>query len=306
MIYFSEEFPEINSSFRFFREMLPNKKDNIFQITLKTVFIFILIGAVVFTSFMCNYFIQAHRQQNLIEERYKLWETAKNDLQTAKDREDTEIFRFFSGENNDFKAWLTVGSGKISYPVYQTYNNKYYTNHNFKRKTSRYGALYFDANNTATAESKDLNIIINGNNMPDGTLFGELDRFRELEFFKRNTTVILYFKDKTATYKIFSVFLYDPEEDFGLLTEDLSRQDKFTTWLNQINTRSYIKTDIKSTLGDRFLTLVTDSNEFKGAKTVVVARRVRGDETTYVDTNNFSVNPKPILPKKLTKEDLKK
>ena len=67
-----------------------------------------------------------------------------------------------------------------------------------------------------------------------------------------------------------------------------------------------IKTDIKSTLGDRFLTLVTDSNEFKGAKTVVVARRVRGDETTYVDTNNFSVNPKPILPKKLTKEDLKK
>ena len=61
---------------------------------------------------------------------------------------------------------------------------------------------------------------------------------------------------------------------------------------------SFINNDIDLTFGDTFLTLIADSNEFKGAKNVVIARKVRAYETTYTNTNHFSVNRNRELPSK--------
>lgn len=294
---FLRERPDISGFFKSLcKANLPNKRDNVFQAILKTVFILMLIGSLIFTACFANYFLQMNIQQDIMDDARTLWESDKNDLTTAKDRENTEIMQLFSEQNEDFKAWLTVGGGKISYPVYQTDNNSYYKNHNLLGRLSRYGALYFDKGNTVSAKTDDFNLIINGNNMSDGTLFGELDNYRQLDYFKRNSTVILYFKEKTATYKIFAVFLYDPEKEPNLLSKNLSKEDSLVSWVKDIKERSYIQANINVKLGDRFVTLMTDSNEFKGAKTVVIARKVRSDETTYVDSNSFSINSNPKLP----------
>ena len=286
----------------FFKKHLPHSKDNIFQATVKLSFITVLIGSVIFTSCYAGFFLQNNRQLSLMDDLRKVWQASQDQLTNDKTRQQSEPIRLMLEANSDFKAWLTLGAGAISYPVLQCDNNTFYKTHNYKKQSSRYGALFFDKSNDALGDSNDRNLIIYGNNMTDGSLFGKLENYRQIDYFKRNSTAVIDFTDCTVAYKLFAVILFNPKEDFGLFTKGLADYEVLKLWSDEVKKRSYISCEIDISEGDSFLTLVTDSDEFEGAKTVVIARKIRSDETTYVDLESFSVNPNPRLPKKITEE----
>lgn len=268
---------------------LPSKKDNLFQSALKIIFIFSLVSAIIVTSLFVGYFSHGKRQQKIMGENETVWNNAVS-------KNDDGVYDTFKKQNPDFKAWLKVGTGVISYPVYQTDNNSFYKNHNFKKQNSRYGALFFDKD--CNLKENDFNLLIYGNNMTDGSMFAKLEEYRKLEFFKQHNTILLARPKEKIAYKVVSAFIYKEEKAFNIFTQYIETEQEFSIWSEKIKNLSFINTDTDLKFGDTFLTLITDSNDIKGAKNVVIARKIRAFETSYTDTSNFTVNRNRELPNK--------
>ena len=104
----------------------------------------------------------------------------------------------------------------------------------------------------------------------------------------------------TEKYVIFATFIINSKREddnnyiFDYKKSNFEDSDAFTLWYNELRQRSLYLPTIPVTNEDSFLTLVTDSVEFKGAKLVVMARKIKDEET--IDVSNTIVNKKPRYP----------
>lgn len=204
-------------------------------------------------------------------------------------------------QNPDIKGWLKIDGTNIDCAVCQSEDNKYYMEHNQLREESRHGALFLQTNDNIFRHGGDKNIVIFGNNMQDGTMFGTLKEYRKLNFYKSNPYVELFYGEQTETYAVFSVMLISSmEDDGGLLYKPyksyFTDDDDFNSWLEETRHRSIISTTINVENGDNILTLVTTADDFEGARLVVMAKQI--DELdTELNIYNAFFNPKPKYPK---------
>jgi sortase B len=106
--------------------------------------------------------------------------------------------------NNDYRGWLNIPDTKVSYPVPQGIDNNYYLHKLFETQQYEYaGSLYIDAYSTKL-EDQD-NLIIYGHNMRNGTMFGDLKKFKEKSFFDTHPYIEFYTENEKRVYLIFSI-----------------------------------------------------------------------------------------------------
>lgn len=110
--------------------------------------------------------------------------------------------------NSDVYAWINIPGTVIDYPILQhTTDDSYYLNYTIDGMEGYPGCIY-----TKRVNSKDFtdnNTVIYGHNMRNGTMFTDLHKFREADFFVDHDTVYIYTPSKQLTYKIFVAYLYD-------------------------------------------------------------------------------------------------
>ncbi|MBQ7959059.1 MAG: hypothetical protein IJ330_05045, partial [Oscillospiraceae bacterium] len=63
---------------------------------------------------------------------------------------------------------------------------------------------------------------------------------------------------------------------------------------DNIEKRNKLITDVNYKFGDEFLTLSTCSNEANDARLVIIARKVREGEGSFVDTTNATFEKDPV------------
>ena len=102
-------------------------------------------------------------------------------------------------------------------------------------------------------------------------------------------------------YKIISVFYTNTHAEHGKIFpyhEFIDAQDPQQTqdYIDSVLVRSIINTGVDVRSDDQLLTLSTCSYEFKDARFVVVARKVRKGESASVDTSAAVMNPNPLYP----------
>ncbi|WP_270531981.1 class B sortase, partial [Paraclostridium sordellii] len=81
--------------------------------------------------------------------------------------------------NPNYKFWLKLDNTNIDYPVVQTDNNDYYLNYDFYNKLSSSGSIFMDYRDNV----KSKNIILYGHNMRNKTMFNNLLKFKDKDFF---------------------------------------------------------------------------------------------------------------------------
>lgn len=205
-------------------------------------------------------------------------------------------------ENNDTVGWITVSNTNIDYPVMQTTDNDFYLHNDFYKEPSQPGTIFADYR--ATVNDYDVFqsdvITLYGHKQYDGTMFGNLHNYHNnIWFYRENPTFAFSNLYNEYTYKIIAMFVCksdsswigDDEELFDYQNyidfDDKHSREKF---LDNIKAMSEINTTVDIQDGDKFMILSTCAYEFKGARFVVVGRRVRPGESATVDVENAVKN----------------
>lgn len=269
----------------FCSSLFPNKRDNVNRIILKSVFILGITGLVAFLLFVSVHFTKINNMQKLQNQNSQLYSQLLSEKQTA--------LKTLKTQNSDFKAWVNIENTSVSYPVYQTDNNNYYLSHNQLKKKSAFGSLFFDSKDLLGGKNTDRNLVIYGKSPKNDLLFSPLKNYKSLHFLKQNPYIDLITPGGNEKYLIFAVFVInsDPQDDgnriFDYKKSEFETWEEFDLWFSELTQRNLFVNNIDVSNEDEFLTLVTDSPEFKGAKLVVTARKMRNGDSTQ----NFSIKP---------------
>lgn len=173
--------------------------------------------------------------------------------------------------NSDIVGWVRVPGTKIDYPVVKDKNNDYYLRRNINKEWALRGTIFMDYRSHENAE--DLNTVIYGHNMKDGSMFGNLSKYKNKDFFVENQYVEYDYPGATTKWQIFSVCVYKSEDDFFKVT--FNNQKEYEIFIADCKKRSIYDTDILIEENDRILTLMTCTYETDDARLAVYAKLVK-------------------------------
>lgn len=278
----------------------PSKNSNTkLSLPFKIVSIVLTVSLIVSAIFIVAFFAEGSSHEGIITEAKEIFYS----------RGGNAAIKILSDENKDIKGWLNIPNTDICYAVCQGTDDKYYTTHNQKGEESRYGALSLSVADSFERKGNDQNIVIFGNNMKDGSMFGSLKEYRKLPFYKQNPTFELYYGEKKEKYVIFAIMLLASQDEdktntYNATKSHFADKKEFNDWYSETYSRSMISTKVKVEYGDKMLTLVTSANDFEGARLVVMAKKLSDDEA--VNTKDATINSKIKYPKNwYTKRGLK-
>ena len=182
-----------------------------------------------------------------------------------KDVNDNKEGIDLSDINSDYKFWINVEGTNVDYPVVQGSNNDFYLNHDFNGNYLSSGSIFLDYRN----KSSDYNMVIYGHYMKNKTMFGQLEKFKDEEFFNKHKTITITTKDGAYEYEIFAVGVFDA--DYGYNKTSFENKEEFEKFLDKIIKKSRLKKRNIVGSNDKIITLSTCSYEFDNARTVVFA-----------------------------------
>ncbi|WEK55511.1 MAG: class B sortase [Candidatus Cohnella colombiensis] len=200
-------------------------------------------------------------------------DTAMLPAQAAPHKEDATPENTFTNlrkANKDFVGWLHIKDTHIDYPVVQTTDNEYYLNHNFRKSENIGGAIFMDYRNKK--DSKSSNTIIYGHHMKDDTMFTDLLKFADQEFYDEHPTFTFETTKGEQTWEIFSAYITNTS--FNYIIPDFDTKKQFSDFISKVARKSLIKTDVKVSSSDQIMTLSTCSYSLKDGRMVVHARKI--------------------------------
>jgi sortase B len=200
-----------------------------------------------------------------------------------------ELTAHFSAINPDYIGYIWIDGCEISDPVFRGEDNEKYLAMTYYGAKNKAGAVFMDWRTVIKPDYVSPNIVLYGHNQKDGTMFGNLKKYRmEDGFYQKNPFVRFNTKYSVGDYVIFAYFVTNalPEQDsegevfrYHDYSEQLRDENTFYTYLDEVYKRSYIIPPLDVRFGDELLTLSTCSTEFRDSRFVVFARKLRADET---------------------------
>ena len=106
--------------------------------------------------------------------------------------------------NEDVVGWLYVEALEdINYPIVHGKDNDYYLHRTVKQTYNFAGSIFLEATNKS--DFSDPHNIVFGHNMQNGSMFGQLKKFREKEVYDKSRYFWICTPGRNYKYEIFSV-----------------------------------------------------------------------------------------------------
>lgn len=186
-------------------------------------------------------------------------------------------------QNPDIIGWLKIDGTKIDYPVMQTKDSPkdYYLRRNFKKESSISGTPFMDASSDIFKPT--YNWLIYGHNMSTGTMFHDLLKYEEKEFYKEHKTFRFdtIYKGGQATYEVVAAFksqIYPDDKKIFKYVDyaEITTEQELEEYVNGIKDLSLYKTGVSVEAGDQLVTLSTCSYHVpdKLGRFAVVGKRI--------------------------------
>lgn len=217
-------------------------------------------------------------------------------------------------KNPDMIGWLKIDKTQVDYPVlldpgaledglpfYQEgceYGNSYYIKRDLDRSFKESGTLFMDYRDEFGSSEADQseNIVIYGHNMLNGSMFGDLRKYRnDNSFFEKSPFIELSSNYKDYDYVIFAFFRTDggPNAEFKYWNmQELDTEDEYNYYVDTCYKLSQYNTGVDVKYGDKLLTLQTCGDRYDTERFLIVARRLRdgevaGDMSTIARTEEY-------------------
>lgn len=178
--------------------------------------------------------------------------------------------------NSDMVGWIKIEGTKVDYPIMHTPDRpNYYLKRDFKGNYSEWGCIYM--REECDIKKPTDNITIYGHNMKDGSMFGDLRRYNNEEFYKSHKNIFMDTLTEYHVYEIFSVFKTSANVGEGFAyhqMEDAANEKEFNDFVAECKKLSFYDTGITPKYGDKLICLSTCEYTLDNGRLVVAARRI--------------------------------
>ena len=178
-------------------------------------------------------------------------------------------------QNPDMVGWLSVPAAGIDYQVMQTPgDNEYYLRRGFDRLYSLSGSLFLDEQCSLYDPATD-NWIIYGHNMFDGTMFGALGQFTDVNFYQQHPTFSFDTLYEEMEFQIVMVLHTTVGEDVlpYYTFFDVDSAEEWQQRYDAMLERRLFDSGVDAEYGDQLLTLSTCGAD-PDDRIAVVAKRI--------------------------------
>ena len=261
---------------------------------MKKVLSVVLIAALVIvfavSAFMVGkYFMDSKKQSDEFD---KLSQMVSKPVETTEAQETTESatettegnhvpqilpeYKDVYQLNGDMVGWIKIEGTKVNYPVMHTPENpNYYLKRNFNGDYSEWGCIYMREECDINKPSD--NITIYGHNMKDGSMFGDLRKYTNKDFFDKHRIIFFDTLTEYHVYEIFSIFKTSAKEGEGFAyhqIEDAANEKEFDDFVATCKELSFYDTGITPKYGEKLICLSTCEYTLDNGRLVVAARRI--------------------------------
>lgn len=230
--------------------------------TLKIIILIILALALVISGF------------KLITTLGRLSDEKEQTRELAKAAEQGEnLFE----KNSDMICWLDIEGTDINYPVMYTPDNpEYYLHRDFDGEYSYSGLPFLDSR---CDMDKSSNLIIYGHNMKNSTMFSQLLKYEDYDFWKEHRYINVKTADGERKYEIIAAFRSEvqPEGGSGFRYYGFTDTDKaseYDEYLRNIKNLALYDTGVLAEYGTQLMTLSTCSYHTDDGRFAVTAKRI--------------------------------
>lgn len=220
-----------------------------------------------------------------------LQEIAENPENTTNEDRFTDVFENEEGNlsfentynleniskiNSDIIGWIKIDGTNINYPVMQ--NGDYYLHKDIYKNYSSHGtpylAFYCDI-------KKSDNLIIYGHHMKDNTMFSQLEKYKNYNFYL-NHKYIKFFTIENGrtienTYEVmiaFKTIAYSDEGFRYYSYTDFQDYEEYAEFVENCRNLEFYYTGVSGTHQDKYITLSTCEYSQKNGRMVVVAKKI--------------------------------
>lgn len=222
--------------------------------------------------------LDRHANQQAFDEVAQLVEQP-SDEETAQPLTAAEKYGALYQQNNDFIGWISIENTEVNYPVMQTPDDpQYYLRRGFDHQPTDYGVPFMQED--CRAASSD-NCIIYGHHMKDGSMFADLCRYTDEEFYREHPVVQFDTLTAFGTYEIIAAFqTVDDDHGFAYYKfVDAPDEAAFDAFVQSCQALTPYDTGVDATYGDKLLTLSTCEYSQANGRMVIVAKRTKSSET---------------------------
>lgn len=160
--------------------------------------------------------------------------------------------------NEDIYAWIDIPDTNIHYPIVQSQtDDSYYLNHTIEGAEGYPGSIYTERLNAK--DFSDFNTVIYGHDMKDGSMFKDLHKFEDADFFNQHEEVVIYTETEKKVYKIFASVVYDDRHILYYYNNQNveDRKDFLQSIYESRNMKNQIRSDVSVDENSHIITLST-------------------------------------------------
>lgn len=193
------------------------------------------------------------------QEPVKVEETQGNEEQQPKLHTSLKVdFNKLKKINKDVVAWIQFDEPeRISYPLVKGTDNDKYLTTTYEGKKNSSGAIFMDANNNG--EFADRNTFIYGHNMKNGSMFGQLRKYKTKDYYEQNPYFYIYTPDgKEVKYQIFAVCIV--EDTSRSYTRFYNTDAEYLDYLNYVKSIARYDTGVELNAESKIVSLSTCTN----------------------------------------------
>ena len=217
-----------------------------------------------------NYFNNSKKNKRLTDE---LKNIAVKEIPQDNKIEDNEIksttpievdFNKLKEINSNINAWIYMEDSIINYPIVKGNDNSFYLNHSIDGKYNPNGSLFIDYRNKDNFE--DMVTYIYGHHMKNNTMFGNLELFKEQNYYDNHKEMYLFTKEENYILELFAGFTTaDGSEIYNYINSDSNKK-----LVDYAKSKSNFITNIEISNKDKVVVLSTCSYDYENARYVLL------------------------------------
>ena len=182
-------------------------------------------------------------------------------------------------KNNDLIGWIRIDGTKIDFPVMQTPDDpEYYLRRDFNREHSTGGVPFMDVHSYIFMPTS--NFMIYGHNMKNGSMFHDLIKYEDEEFYRDHKTINFdtIYKGGQGVYQVVAAGysqIYDKDSSkFKYYAyAGMTSEREYHEFVDGVKKLSCYDTGVVPEYGSQLITLSTCTNVSDEGRFFVVAVR---------------------------------